>query len=81
MINFFSQKNFQTQFLNRDIGKHLVGIEDLLEKQEILEAQLNLQGDLLKNVTSQALTYIREKGEQYDVLQRKLDDASSIYER
>lgn len=53
----------------------------MLGKQEILEAQLNSQGELLKNVASQALNYIRGKGEQYDVLQRKLDDVGGLYER
>ncbi|EJD74610.1 beta chain spectrin [Loa loa] len=70
----------EPQFRSRDVGKHLLGVEDLLGKQEILEAQLNSQGELLKNVTSQALDYIRGKGEQYDVLQKKLDDVSSLYE-
>ncbi|VDK61916.1 unnamed protein product [Onchocerca ochengi] len=70
----------EPQFRSRDVGKHLLGVEDLLGKQEILEAQLNSQGELLKNVTLQALDYIRGKGEQYDVLQRKLDDVSGLYE-
>ncbi|VDN21104.1 unnamed protein product [Gongylonema pulchrum] len=70
----------EPQFRSRDVGKHLLGVEDLLGKQEILEAQLNSQGELLKNVSSQALNYIRGKGEQYDVLQRKLDDVSGLYE-
>uniref|UniRef100_A0A915PUP8 Spectrin beta chain n=1 Tax=Setaria digitata TaxID=48799 RepID=A0A915PUP8_9BILA len=70
----------EPQFRSRDVGKHLLGVEDLLGKQDILEAQLNSQGELLKNVASQALNYIRGKGEQYDVLQRKLDDVSGLYE-
>ncbi|VIO98093.1 probable spectrin beta chain, putative [Brugia malayi] len=70
----------EPQFRSRDVGKHLLGVQDLLGKQEILEAQLNSQGELLKNVTSHALDYIRGKGEQYDVLQRKLDNVSGLYE-
>ncbi|VDM97600.1 unnamed protein product [Thelazia callipaeda] len=70
----------EPQFRSRDFGKHLLGVEDLLGKQEILEAQLNSQGELLKNVTSQGLDYIRGKGEQCDVLQRKLDDVSVLYD-
>ncbi|MFH4975130.1 hypothetical protein AB6A40_001839 [Gnathostoma spinigerum] len=72
-------QRLQPQFLNRDVGRHLLGVEDLLEKHEILEAQLNSQGELLKNITAGALQYIRGKGEQYDVLQRKLDDVSNLY--
>lgn len=72
---------FKPQFRSRDVGKHLLGVDDLLEKQELLEAQLNSQGELLKNVSSQALTYVRSKGEQYEVLQRKLDNVAELYER
>lgn len=80
-ISVYIYTYLQPQFLNRDVGKHLLGVEDLLQKQEILEAQLNSQGDLLKNVSTQALGYIRQKGEQYDVLQRKLDEVNALYER
>uniref|UniRef100_A0A0N5AM27 Spectrin beta chain n=1 Tax=Syphacia muris TaxID=451379 RepID=A0A0N5AM27_9BILA len=71
----------EPQFLNRDVGKHLLGVEDLLQKQEILEAQLNSQGELLKNMSFRARSYIRQEGEQYDILQRKLDDAKALHER
>uniref|UniRef100_A0A158QA40 Spectrin beta chain n=1 Tax=Enterobius vermicularis TaxID=51028 RepID=A0A158QA40_ENTVE len=71
----------EPQFLNRDAGKHLLGVEDLLQKQEILEAQLNSQGELLKNIGIRARSYIRQEGEQYDVLQRKLDDAKALHEK
>lgn len=67
--------------MNRDAGKHLLGVEDLLQKQEILEAQLNSQGELLKNIGIRARSYIRQEGEQYDVLQRKLDDAKALHEK
>ncbi|ETN74189.1 hypothetical protein NECAME_13133 [Necator americanus] len=40
---------------------------------------VNAQGTWLTNVTNQANRYIRSKGEQYDVLQRKLDDVTAQY--
>ncbi|KAL6743755.1 hypothetical protein Aduo_016762 [Ancylostoma duodenale] len=64
---------------NRDVGKHLLGVEDLIGKHELVEAQVNAQGTWLTNVTNQANKYIRNKGEQYDVLQRKLDDVTAQY--
>ncbi|KAK6056223.1 spectrin repeat-containing domain protein [Cooperia oncophora] len=67
-------KHLEPVVRNRDVGKHLLGVEDLLGKHELIEAQVNAQGTWLTNVTNQANKYIRNKGEQYDVLQRKLDD-------
>ncbi|XGW05367.1 hypothetical protein V3C99_016045 [Haemonchus contortus] len=72
-------KHLEPVVRNRDVGKHLLGVEDLLGKHELIEAQVNAQGTWLTNVTNQANKYIRNKGEQYDVLQRKLDDVTAQY--
>ncbi|KAK6758912.1 hypothetical protein RB195_016254 [Necator americanus] len=72
-------KHLEPVVRNRDVGKHLLGVEDLLGKHELVEAQVNAQGTWLTNVTNQANRYIRSKGEQYDVLQRKLDDVTAQY--
>ncbi|WKY08955.1 hypothetical protein Q1695_001825 [Nippostrongylus brasiliensis] len=58
-------KHLEPVVRNRDVGKHLLGV--------------NAQGTWLTNVTNQANKYIRNKGEQYDVLQRKLDDVTAQY--
>ncbi|KAK0410555.1 hypothetical protein QR680_005192 [Steinernema hermaphroditum] len=65
---------------NRDIGKHILGVEDLLQKHELVEAQLNGHGEWLKTVRKQAQAYIMAKGQQYDVLQRKLDGVQVQYD-
>ncbi|TKR60860.1 hypothetical protein L596_028044 [Steinernema carpocapsae] len=65
---------------NRDIGKHILGVEDLLQKHELIEAQLNGHGEWLKNVRKQAQAYIISKGQQYDMLQRKLDGVQVQYD-
>ncbi|KAE9418301.1 hypothetical protein Angca_009245, partial [Angiostrongylus cantonensis] len=72
-------KHLEPVVRNRDVGKHLLGVEDLLGKHELIENQVNAQGTWLTNVTNQANKYIRNKGEQYDVLQRKLDDVAAQY--
>ncbi|VDK63456.1 unnamed protein product [Cylicostephanus goldi] len=72
-------KQLEPAVRNRDVGKHLLGVEDLLGKHELVEAQVNAQGTWLTNVSNQANIYIRSKGEQYDVLQRKLDDVTAQY--
>uniref|UniRef100_A0A914XIB6 Spectrin alpha chain n=1 Tax=Plectus sambesii TaxID=2011161 RepID=A0A914XIB6_9BILA len=65
---------------SRDMGKHILGVDDLLQKHSLVEAQINAQGEWLKNVTRQSHTYIRNKGEQYEILQRKLDELTRQYE-
>ncbi|CAJ0590704.1 unnamed protein product [Cylicocyclus nassatus] len=72
-------KQLEPAVRNRDVGNHLLGVEDLLGKHELVEAQVNAQGTWLTNVSNQANIYIRSKGEQYDVLQRKLDDVTAQY--
>jgi hypothetical protein len=68
---------FQPSVRNRDMGKHILGVDDLLQKHTLVEAQINAQGEWLKNVTRQSHIYIRNKGEQYEILQRKLDERSA----
>ncbi|KJH48207.1 spectrin repeat-containing domain protein [Dictyocaulus viviparus] len=72
-------KHLEPAVRNRDVGKHLLGVEDLLGKHELIENQVNAQGSWLSNVTNQANKYIRNKGEQYDMLQRKLDEVAAQY--
>ncbi|CAP39687.2 Protein CBR-SMA-1 [Caenorhabditis briggsae] len=64
---------------NRDVGKHLIGVEDLLGKHDLVDAQINAHGSLLSKLSQAANNYIRHKEEQFDVLQRKLDEVTSQY--
>ncbi|CAD6193236.1 unnamed protein product [Caenorhabditis auriculariae] len=64
---------------NRDVGKHLLGVEDLIGKHEIVEAQINAHGSLLAKLSKAANAYIRQKGEKFEVLQKKLDEVTAQY--
>ncbi|CAI2353897.1 unnamed protein product [Caenorhabditis sp. 36 PRJEB53466] len=64
---------------NRDVGKHLIGVEDLIEKHDLVDAQINAHGSLLSKLSQAANNYIRHKEEQFDVLQRKLDEVTAQY--
>ncbi|CAD5229846.1 unnamed protein product [Bursaphelenchus xylophilus] len=57
---------------NRDVGKHLMAIDDLLQKHELVITNLNASSEWLKNVTVQSREYIRSRGEQFDVLEARL---------
>lgn len=44
--------------MSEDYGKHLMGVEDLLQKHSLLEADLNVVGERVVNVNSQAQRFI-----------------------
>ncbi|CAB3398580.1 unnamed protein product [Caenorhabditis bovis] len=64
---------------NRDVGKHLIGVEDLISNHGLVDAQIKAHGSLLAKLSQSANNYIRHKEEQFDVLQRKLDEVTAQY--
>lgn len=40
--------------LSQDYGKHLLGVEDLLQKHALVEADIAIQADRVRNVNSNA---------------------------
>ncbi|GMT09275.1 hypothetical protein PFISCL1PPCAC_572, partial [Pristionchus fissidentatus] len=64
---------------NRDVGKHMLGVEDLLQKHELLETQIHGHGSWLAKMTRDAAAFLRSRGEQADVLHRRLEDVSGQY--
>lgn len=50
--------------LSQDYGKHLLGVEDLLQKHALVEADIAIQADRVRNVNSNAQKFaIDEEGE------------------
>ena len=43
---------------SEDYGKHLMGVEDLLQKQSLLEADINIVGERVKNINAQAQRFV-----------------------
>lgn len=43
--------------LSQDYGKHLLGVEDLLQKHALVEADIAIQSDRVKAVTANASKY------------------------
>ena len=41
-----------------DFGKHLMGVEDLIQKHQLLDADINVVGDRVKNVNGQAEKFV-----------------------
>lgn len=45
---------------SEDYGKHLMGVEDLLQKQSLLEADIKIVGERVKSINSQAQRFVDE---------------------
>lgn len=51
--------------LSQDYGKHLLGVEDLLQKHALVEADIAIQADRVKAVSANANKYsVTDSGEQ-----------------
>ena len=51
--------------LSQDYGKHLLGVEDLLQKHALVEADIAIQADRVKAVSTNANKFsVNDEGEQ-----------------
>jgi spectrin beta len=48
----------KNRLLSEDFGKHLMGVEDLLQKHSLLEADIHVVGDRVKTVNGSAGKYV-----------------------
>ena len=46
--------------MSEDYGKHLMGVEDLLQKHSLLEADVHVVGERVKTVNTQAQRFIED---------------------
>lgn len=61
----FGFSGLQMLLLSQDYGKHLLGVEDLLHKHALVEADIAIQADRVKMVTTNAKKYyVNDSGEQ-----------------
>lgn len=52
----------QVLLLSEDYGKHLMGVEDLLQKHALLEADVAAYGDQVKEVNAHVAKYMEPEG-------------------
>lgn len=56
----------QMLLLSQDYGKHLLGVEDLLQKHALVEADIAIQADRVKAVSTNATKFsVNDSGEQH----------------
>ncbi|CDW52048.1 protein sma d; protein sma c; protein sma b [Trichuris trichiura] len=73
-------EQIEASLKSRDSGKHLLAVEDLLQKHDLLETQLMAHGKWLKGIVTEAQAYIRAKGLEFEILQSKVGDLQQHYE-
>lgn len=60
--------------LSQDYGKHLLGVEDLLQKHALVEADIAIQADRVKAVNTNANKYsLNNDGEQHPAVFKYLN--------
>ena len=52
-----SMEELKLRLLSDDFGKHLMGVEDLLQKHSLVEADINVLGERVKQVHCNISTY------------------------
>ncbi|KRY52190.1 Spectrin beta chain, non-erythrocytic 5 [Trichinella britovi] len=64
----------------RDTGKHLIGVEDLQQKHNLVESQLLTCGGRLKTIVADTQRYSRCKEVEFEVLQTKVAELQHYYD-
>lgn len=53
----------QVKLLSKDYGKHLLEVEDMLQKQSLQEADISIQADRVQTLNTAALKFTTIEGE------------------
>ena len=60
-----SMEEIKQRLLTDDYGKHLMGVEDLLQKHSLVEADINVLGERVKQVVQNSQRFLSEEAEDY----------------
>jgi len=55
-------EELKSRMLSDDFGKHLMGVEDLLQKHQLVEADISIVGERVKTVSAQADRFLDPDG-------------------
>jgi len=56
-----SMEELKMRLLSDDYGKHLMGVEDLLQKHSLVEADINVLGERVKSVVQHSQRFLDEE--------------------
>ena len=60
-----SMEELKMRLLSDDYGKHLLGVEDLLQKHSLVEADINVLGERVKQVVQQVMNSVYTKSPRF----------------
>lgn len=70
----------QMLLLSQDYGKHLLGVEDLLQKHALVEADIGIQADRVKAVNANAQKFaVDEEGKRSSLVFTPSETDSSYF--
>eukprot|EP00058_Branchiostoma_floridae_P024804 XP_002610294.1 hypothetical protein BRAFLDRAFT_93030 [Branchiostoma floridae] len=74
-------KEIEGQVQSEDYGKHLFGVEDLLQKHQLMEAHVKSLGQRVDRVNVKGNGFIGSQHAESATIQKKLEDVSANYDR
>jgi len=63
------------------MGKHLLGVEDLLQKHNLVESQLNALGGRIRNLNKRAQPHMKSLHPETQLLQKRLEPLNKDFEK
>lgn len=60
-----SMADLRANLISNDYGKHLMGVEDLLQKHSLIESDINMLGDRIRNVVRSSDEFINDDSDAY----------------
>ena len=64
-----------------DYGSHLMAVEDLIQKHQLVDAQVNAQGNRIRNLNKKAQQYEKGAKGETAILQKRLENLNKEYEK
>ena len=64
-----------------DVGKHVLGVQDLLQKHLLMESQLSALGTRIRNLNKRAQPYMKSLLPETQLLQKSLEPLNKDYEK
>jgi len=66
---------------SEDVGKHVLGVEDLLQKHLLMESQLSALGTRIRSLNKRAQPYMKSLQPETQLLQKRLEPLNKDYEK
>ncbi|XP_071547281.1 spectrin beta chain, non-erythrocytic 5 isoform X4 [Panulirus ornatus] len=69
-----SIKELEANFCSEDVGRHLLAVEDLLQKHSLMESQVHSMGETIKRLNKQGEASINSLHKDAPLLQKRLQE-------